>query len=172
MMFNFEFDFAGNLQCIPMIVRFNLDQCGIKLSLKQWNRFAQKERVRLIEQLCRTKDEIEEYRSLLTALILRTGEAPEEIEVEPMPVWRDVLQVPPRLQAYALDMGIVPPCLDMWRDLTALQRFALFKLTRPGHKNENFLLAMIEFDVTGGQNTPVSSGKSADLSPLSSSRFE
>jgi hypothetical protein len=31
--------------------------------------------------------------------------------------------------------------------LTPLQRFALFKLTRPGHSNENFIPAMWEFSI-------------------------
>ena len=34
---------------------------------------------------------------------------------------------------------------EQWAALAPLQRFALYKLTRPGHKNENFLPAMREF---------------------------
>jgi hypothetical protein len=82
--FDFERDFAGSLRCIPMIVRFKLDQCGVKLSLRQWS------------QLCQ-----------------RPG---------------------PR-----------PPCLSIWARWTPLQRFALFKLTRAGHDNDNFGPALVEF---------------------------
>jgi hypothetical protein len=35
--------------------------------------------------------------------------------------------------------------LTQWRGLTVLQRFALLKLTRPGHENKNFSKAMKEF---------------------------
>jgi len=146
MMFNFEFDFGGQLQCIPMVVRFNLDRCGVKLSLKQWNRFTHGERVRLIEQLCGTDEDVAQYRDMLTALVLfHTGERAAEIPTEEQPAWADLSQVPDRLQAYARHMGVSPPSLAAWRGLSPLQRFALFKLTRPGHKNENFLPAMNEF---------------------------
>lgn len=37
--FQFESDFVATLRCIPMIVRFKLDLCGVKLSLKAWSRF-------------------------------------------------------------------------------------------------------------------------------------
>jgi len=152
MMFNFEFDFAGRLQCIPMVVRFNLDRCGIKLSLKQWNRFTHRERVRLIEQLCGAADDVREYRNLLIELIRdHTGERAEEIAVEERPAWDDVTQVPPRLEAYARDLGMAPPRLPVWRELSPLQRFALFKLTRPGHRNENFGPAMEEFGLAAHQ---------------------
>ena len=35
--------------------------------------------------------------------------------------------------------------VTQWKDLNALQRFALLKLTRPGHENKNFPRAMKEF---------------------------
>ncbi len=34
-MFDFESDFVASLRCIPMCVRFKLDLCEIKLSLRQ-----------------------------------------------------------------------------------------------------------------------------------------
>ena len=34
---------------------------------------------------------------------------------------------------------------NAWNDLTALQRFALIKLSRPGHEGKNFRLALEEF---------------------------
>ncbi|MBF9263330.1 conserved hypothetical protein [Paracidovorax cattleyae] len=37
--FAFESDFVATLLCVPMIVRFKLDLCGVKLSLKGWSRF-------------------------------------------------------------------------------------------------------------------------------------
>ncbi len=40
---------------------------------------------------------------------------------------------------------LIPPTLTQWAGLSPLQRFAIFKLTRPGHTNENFVPAMREF---------------------------
>jgi len=46
-----------------------------------------------------------------------------------------------------------------WSELNALQRFTLFKLTRPGHRNRNFPLALREFGLcaqatNGEQKSP------------------
>ena len=46
--FAFELDFAGTLRCIPMVVRFKLDQAGIKLTLRQWSRLDRAERQDLV----------------------------------------------------------------------------------------------------------------------------
>lgn len=40
------------------------------------------------------------------------------------------------------------PSPQQWASLTTLRRFALFKLTRPGHDNDNFVPAMLEFGLT------------------------
>ena len=37
---------------------------------------------------------------------------------------------------------------SQWKNLNPLQRFALTKLTRGGHENENFLPALREFGLT------------------------
>ncbi|MCE9650482.1 MAG: nitrate reductase associated protein [Parvibaculum sp.] len=149
MIFNFELDFAGSLRCIPLAVRFNLDHCGIKLSLKQWNRFSHEEKVDLVERLCSTEEEIARYRTLVVALIReRSGEEPDEIAVEASPAWADLSGVPSRLETYVRDLGMTPPSLALWRRLSPLQRFALYKLTRPGHKNENLVPALDEFNLT------------------------
>ncbi|MEM6714613.1 MAG: nitrate reductase associated protein, partial [Cyanobacteria bacterium P01_C01_bin.147] len=34
-----------------------------------------------------------------------------------------------------------------WADLSPLARFALCKLSRPGHENRNFLSALYEFNL-------------------------
>jgi len=39
--FQFEKDFVEDgIRCIPMMVRFKLDACGIKLRLKEWSKFS------------------------------------------------------------------------------------------------------------------------------------
>jgi hypothetical protein len=87
-MFRFEQEFAGSLRCIPMTVRFKLDRCGIKLSLRQWSRFDQPERTRLLEQPCEERTEIELWRRELEELIrMRSSQPAENLPVELDPPW-------------------------------------------------------------------------------------
>ena len=53
-LFAFEDDFVASLRCVPMAVRFKLDACGVKLSLRQWSRFSQAERRELLLAPCET----------------------------------------------------------------------------------------------------------------------
>ena len=144
--FDFELDFAGALYCIPMVVRRKLDLCGIKVSLKQWNRFALEERETLVAQGCETAEEVEAYtRRVATLIETRTPDTPQFMAKDPGAEWNDTARVPQRLIEYAEGLEIHPPTLQQWVALSPLQRFALFKLTRPGHTNDNFVPAMREF---------------------------
>jgi hypothetical protein len=144
--FGFETDFAGTLHCIPMSVRFKLDQCGIKLSLKQWNRFAPEERRELVRRTCKTLEHIQVYRERLAKLIeTRASSAVEIVATDANPEWANSERVPLRIVSYATALCVTPPSLRQWATLTPLQRFALFKLTRAGHDNDNFVPAMQEF---------------------------
>lgn len=144
--FRFETDFAGALYCIPMVVRRKLDQCGVKVSLKQWNRFALEEREQLVERSCETDAEVDAYGRYVVGLIQARTQSPAElVNKDPGRDWNDTTQVPRRLIDYANNLNIRPPTVDQWAALTPLQRFALFKLTRPGHSNDNFIPAMREF---------------------------
>jgi hypothetical protein len=148
--FAFELDFAGTLRCIPMIVRFKLDQCGIKLSLRQWSRFDRQERDRLVGQACDTEAEVGAYGTYLAALIeTRVGERAVDLAVDPCPDWSDTARVPAGLRERAIDLGLRSPTLAAWAALSPLQRFALIKLTRAGHDNDNFGPAMQEFGLVG-----------------------
>jgi len=52
--------------------------------------------------------------------------------------------VPAEVQDQAAQMeGAIAPA--QWTALSPLQRFALCKLSRPGHENRNFLPALREF---------------------------
>jgi hypothetical protein len=146
--FEFETDFAGSLRCIPMCVRLKLDQSGIKLSLKQWNRIPPPERRQLVDRPCNDPIETQAYQRYLVALIeTHTKTAVEFAPVDESPPWVDSARVPERIRSYASGLGLVPPSVEQWTALTPLQRFALFKLTRPGHSNDNFLPAMREFSL-------------------------
>jgi hypothetical protein len=146
--FRFEVDFGGTLRCIPMSVRMKLDQVGIKLSLKQWNRMPAVQRRELVERSCDSAAEAQAYKAHLVSLIeAHTGSEVEFAPLEAAPPWADAAAVPERIRDWARGVGVAPPSAEQWGALTALQRFALFKLTRPGHKNENFLPAMREFAI-------------------------
>ena len=144
--FAFELDFAGTLRCIPMIVRFKLDLAGVKVTLRQWSRFGLHERQELVERSCEGEATVRAYRSYVLEIItLRADEPLIDLPVDPRPIWAETDHVPERLARYARDLDLAPPSLEQWRAITPLQRFTLFKLTRPGHDNDNFEPAMHEF---------------------------
>jgi hypothetical protein len=144
--FGFELDFAGTLHCIPMCVRLKLDSCGVKLSLKQWNRLPKDVRLRLVEMPCGSSEQADIYRNELVNVIgCHTGLSAEFIAVPIAAEWSDRNNVPSRITSYAAALGVRPPSNEQWAQLKPLQRFALFKLTRPNHDNDNFLPALREF---------------------------
>lgn len=144
--FGFETDFTDNLRCIPMAVRFKLDLARIKLSLRQWSRFPHSDRQWLLGQPYDTHGEVAIYREALTALIAqRTGEAAKAIDAGEGVDWKASRLVPHVVTTQARSKGVMAPTGDQWAKLTDLQRFAILKLTRAGHDNENFVAAMIEF---------------------------
>jgi hypothetical protein len=146
--FAFELDFGGNLRCIPMSVRMKLDQAGIKLSLKQWNRLPVAGRRQLVERPCDEPAQIELYQQYLISLIEEFTKSPAELAlIDDSPPWADPNVVPERIGDWARNLGVAAPSSEQWATLTPLQRFALFKLTRPGHSNDNFIPAMREFSV-------------------------
>jgi hypothetical protein len=144
--FAFEKDFAGALYCIPMAVRRKLDLCGVKVSLKQWNKFALEERERLVARGCETQEETDAYQREVAHLIQsRAGDTPQFLDREAGTEWKDATTVPQRLIDYCNERGVPATSPAQWAALTELQRFTLFKLTRPGHTNENFIPALREF---------------------------
>ncbi|NJM70676.1 MAG: nitrate reductase maturation protein NarM [Scytonema sp. RU_4_4] len=143
--FEFEADFVDSLRCIPMQVRQKLDTCGIKLKLSDWSHLTKAEREALVELPCSTEAEIQTYREYLQNLILqRTGTPAAELPVEPYPAWLDAKTVPTNLQEKAREFGAMLSS-QQWAELTSLQRFALIKLSRPSHENQNFPKALKEF---------------------------
>lgn len=146
MLFNFEMDFATSLRCIPMIVRMKLDLCGVKLSLRQWCRFTRQEREILVIQSVTTLAEEEGYREFLLHLIkTRTGEEPKLLPSAKTEPWQLLHSVPEVIKLKAKEKGLQAPTPDQWQHLSPLQRFALLKLTRSGHENQNFAPALKEF---------------------------
>lgn len=145
-LFEFESDFVASLRCIPMAVRFKLDLAAIKVSLRQWSRFAHSERRTLLSQGCETSTEIRRYRAYLIDLIVeRVGEAAKPLPEPACELWKALDGVPAAVTDQSANAGLAGPTRSQWAALSDLQRFALLKLTRPGHDNANFAPAMSEF---------------------------
>lgn len=145
-LFAFEDDFVATLRCIPMAVRFKLDRCGIKLSLRQWSRFTRADRQDLLDAPCASNAEAEVYRQTLVELVeRRAGEAAKPLPEPPSGAWDVADATPPVVAAHAHAKGLRPPSDGEWAGLSVLQRFVLVKLTRDNHDNVNFAPAMREF---------------------------
>jgi hypothetical protein len=146
--FQFEEDFVeDNVRCIPMIARFKLDACGIKLKLAEWCKMNIEERKNLASLPCDTMEEIIEYRFYLKDLILnRTGNEATELPVLQNPAWAllDEIPFPIQEKLHEFNWTLSP---DQWSKLSDLQRFALLKLSYPSHENRNFPKAMKEFEL-------------------------
>jgi len=145
--FQFEADFVESLRCIPMQVRYKLDTCGVKLKLEHWHKFSTGDRERLVTHPCDTPQAIADYREMLQNLVVQNmGSPAKDLPVDPQPPWLQADQVPAEVQDQAakFEVAIAPA---EWAALSPLERFALCKLSRPGHENRNFLSALREFDL-------------------------
>jgi hypothetical protein len=149
--FEFEADFVDSLRCIPMVVRLKLDSCGVKLKLAEWSRFTPLECDELVNLPCVEVVEVMAYRDYLCGLILQhTENAATILEIDPHPPWLNDRDIPSSIQMKAAEYGSIVT-QSQWANLTPLQRFALIKLTRSSHENNNFLPALHEFGLIDRQ---------------------
>ncbi|MEI6282185.1 MAG: nitrate reductase associated protein [Alphaproteobacteria bacterium] len=145
-LFAFENDFVATLRCIPMAVRFKLDRCGIKLTLRQWSRLTQSDRTDLLIKKCHTAEDVDLYRQYLVDLVSnRSGEKTMDLPPQLDPIWKNISQTPNSIISFAKSINVDPLSDEEWDILTELQRFVLFKLSRDGHDNLNFGPALKEF---------------------------
>lgn len=145
--FDFEADFVSSLHCIPMVVRYKLDTCGVKLKLAHWNQFDVATRKNLVEQPTLTPTEITAYRQCLYHLVKEYSDLPlKDLPIDPNPPWLNDTVIPDTVQDKACEIGVEINQFQ-WKKLTPLQRFALIKLSRPSHENSNFLPALREFNL-------------------------
>jgi hypothetical protein len=122
-----------------------LDTCGVKLKLAEWNRFTQAECQQLVELPCDRDAEISTYRDYVSQLIFaHTGHEASLLAIDPHPAWSNDREIPESVMTKAAEEGFT---IDRshWANLTTIQRFALIKLTRSQHENNNFLPALKEF---------------------------
>ena len=144
-LFQFESEFVDSLRCIPMVVRKQLDVSGVKLKLNEWSKLSQAQRLTVVHKPCDTAEEVSTYRYDLSVLITATCGAPPSMLAElPEPVWETGGAVPDQVVQQAKSLG-QNVSQASWAALSPLQRFALIKLSRPGHENRNFLPALTEF---------------------------
>lgn len=148
-LFEFEQDGRYPLRRIPMIMRFNLDTCGIRISLTAWITLSRDEREELVALPCVSDEERQTYRERITALLAAHADNPdaviETVEIDPSPAWRELHTVPDVVTQGLAELSLPVPTHEQWTGLSDLQRFALTKLTRSGHKNANLLPALKEF---------------------------
>ncbi|NEO84151.1 MAG: nitrate reductase maturation protein NarM [Spirulina sp. SIO3F2] len=143
--FEFEADFVTSLRCIPMGVRLKLDTCGVKLKLQHWHSFSETERQSLVDRPCDTPEAIASYRDDLQALVrAHVGEPASTLPVPERPPWLNEIEIPEQVHQQAKQLKLTLN-LNQWFGLEPAQRFALIKLSRPGHENRNFLPAFQEF---------------------------
>ena len=143
--FQFEADFVDSLRCIPMQLRFKLDNCGVKLKLSHWHEFSEQERQTLVEMPCTSKEECQNYQEFLQNLIIeKTGTPAKELLIEDNPAWMKEEEIPETIHQKAAESSL-DITVEQWKKLTPLQRFALIKLSRPSHENKNFYPAVQEF---------------------------
>ena len=144
--FAFESDFVDTLRCVPMCVRHKLDLSGVKLKLNEWSKMDPDERAYLAEMACGSHDEIRGFRDFTSLLVrINCGSLPS-LMTPPAALWES--DAPPAQvteKAAALGLAFSAPA---WKSLDTLQRFALVKLSRPGHEGANFAPALKEFGIT------------------------
>ncbi|MCP9908202.1 nitrate reductase associated protein [Cyanobium sp. BA5m-21] len=142
--FHFEADFTADLRCIPMAVRRKLDLAGVKLKLQHWSELSETERVELLAW----PDDpaaIEALRQHLQARTsaLSAGQAKDLPRPDAEP-WQQADQLPEVLAASCAQLGLEIRS-GGWAELDELQRFALVKLSHPGHEHRNLPRALAEF---------------------------
>jgi hypothetical protein len=142
--FHFEADFAGDLRCLPMAVRRKLDLAGVKLKLVHWHGLTNEERQRLLAW----SDEGASLGALRQWLLERSHALPQG-PATPLPAainrdWQQGEALPEALAASCEQLGVtLQP--HAWGTLDELQRFALVKLSHPGHEHRNLPGALREF---------------------------
>ncbi|MEB3321198.1 MAG: nitrate reductase associated protein, partial [Synechococcaceae cyanobacterium] len=134
--FGFEADFVADLRCLPMAVRRKLDLAGVKLRLNQWHALTPAERQRLLEWA----DDPAALAELAGWLLARSAALPGgpagRLEPARATGWQRNDQPPPELLASCRQLGLAWR-EERWQELTELQRFALVKLSHPGHEHRN-----------------------------------
>ena len=128
-----------------MAVRRKLDLAGVKLKLQHWSELAEAERGELLAWA----DDGAAIEALREHLLARTaslsaGQAKELPRPGGHEPWQQTGQLPEVMAASCAQLGLELRS-DGWMALNELQRFALVKLSHPGHEHRNLPQALAEF---------------------------
>lgn len=158
LLFGFEIDSSEDFTYIPMIVRFHLDRCGLRISLDQWQRLPLDDRRRLARfpvaagaapDMAPDRENPEAEagfgEALARMLHAQGADAAETFEPEAAPGWADRAAVPPALAAQCALAGLPAPSTAQWAALGPFERYVLAKLSRKPKLNHDFIPAMREF---------------------------
>lgn len=147
--FAFEADFVEDLRCLPMAVRRKLDLAGVKLKLSHWHGLDPNERARLLVW-SDAPAAIVDLRQWLQRRTAELADGPARaIDPAIAADWQQLEAVPERLRAACEQLGSGVE-LAQWQSLDELQRFALVKLSHPGHEHRNLPRALMEFGLSLG----------------------
>ncbi len=140
--FAFEQDFVGSWRCIPLCVRRKLDLIGLKLKLSHWLELSQEQRQELVDWPDNPK-----ALTTMAEHLRRCTRAMADGEAKPLPAaigepWQQQ-QLPAAIQE-AAQRHSTTLSLQQWSALNELERFALCKLSRPGHDHHNLPAALNE----------------------------
>jgi hypothetical protein len=77
----------------------------------------------------------------------RSSEPVGPLVLDAQPPWTVEDRVPDQILQQMQTLALSPLSLPQWQRLSAVRRFALLKLSRPGHDNDNFVPALREFEL-------------------------
>ena len=141
--FAFEAEFSGDLRCIPMAVRRKLDLAGVKLKLVHWGGLDAEERQRLLAW----GDDPTAIDALRDWLMERSGQLPHgpasPLEPARNCSWQQGERTPEEVEQACNQLGLSMG-EGFWGVLSELERFALVKLSHPGHEHRNLPHALAE----------------------------
>ena len=143
-LFGFESELEANLTYLPMAMRFKLDKCGIKLALAEWQQLPEQRRREPLRAPCDDAASISSYRRVLRSVIKEsTGSEPSTIATPEHPPWAENT-IPEQVTTAAAATGLAMTSPGRWDTLTALEKFALIKLSRDGRDHRNLVPALRE----------------------------
>lgn len=142
-LFAFEADFSGDLRCIPMAVRRKLDLAGVKLKLPHWHGLSEAERQRLLDWSDAREALLELRRWLLERSVALPQGPARPLEPARQASWQQNRAFPEELREACTQLGLTLPA-EGWQRLDDLERFALVKLSQPGHEHRNLHRALQE----------------------------
>lgn len=119
-----------------MAVRRKLDLCGCKVKLQQWLELSEFDRKEILMW--------SDYPEELVKLAQRLANCSSKMLIKDQETWQNTDQIPKDLSCSCIEIGKQIPSLEQWKALDELERFALVKLSHPGHEHRNLASALKE----------------------------